>query len=72
MVPLNAKDNGAVGDKSFAVKRPKRQKSHSIGLTLDVIERTKAHADKWTVEDIRKRQKMPADLALKRWPLNPS
>ncbi|MCI0349762.1 MAG: HNH endonuclease family protein [Acidobacteriales bacterium] len=72
MALLNAKDNGAIGDKPFAVKRPVIAQSGHIHLTEDVITRTEESPKLWTMAHIKERQKMMAEHAVKRWPSKPS
>jgi len=66
---INTKDNGAIGDKTFADKRPVIEKSKNILLTLDVLDRTKSNPTLWDGQLIAERQEMMADLAVQRWPL---
>jgi hypothetical protein len=68
---LNAKDNGAIGDKPFDEKLPVIEKSKNIKLTGEVLTCAGAGA-KWTIDAIRKRQRILADLALEKWPINPT
>lgn len=70
MALINSKDNGAIGDKSFAEKRAAIQRSQRICLTLDIIERTKKSPATWGRQEIVERQAMMADLAVARWPLH--
>jgi hypothetical protein len=72
MVLLDAKDNGAIGDKPFKEKRPAYQKSKNFVLTADVVDRTETDPSLWTVAHITARQGRLADLAVKRWPLKSS
>lgn len=66
---LNAKDNGAIGDKPFSDKRPGIEKSQNIFLTKMIVELTSSQPDKWTIDNIRERQRAMADLAVARWPI---
>jgi hypothetical protein len=69
LVLLNAKDNGALGDKSFATKRPVIENSKNIFLTADVLARTESNR-RWTKNEISDRQRVLADLAVRRWALD--
>jgi hypothetical protein len=71
LVLLNAKDNGAIGDKGFAEKRAAIERSSNIHLTKDVITRTES-TGKWTKAEIEGRQGRLADLAILRWPMFPA
>lgn len=65
---MDSKDNGAIGDKPFSIKRPVIEKSKNLLLTADILQRTAA-SGQWTVADIEARQAMMADWAIKRWPI---
>lgn len=71
LVLMNTKDNGAAGDKPFSEKRPFIEKSANIRLTAMVIDLTKTKPDLWGRDQINERQKMLAELAVARWPVDP-
>lgn len=70
MILIDAKDNGAIGDKPFSEKRPVIERSKHFWLTLDVLDRTEG-SELWTKANIEQRQKRMADLAVKLWPVMP-
>ena len=56
LVLLDTKDNGAIGDKPFSVKRPIIAKCQNLRLTADVINRTE-DGSTWTKEHIEERNR---------------
>jgi hypothetical protein len=68
MVLLKADQNRAIGNSDFTTKRAAYAKS-GYYVTRAVAEMQLREPNKWTIEDIRERQKMLAQLAVKTWSL---
>jgi hypothetical protein len=65
MVLLQASENDLIGNSGYAKKKASLAKS-AFSLTREA-----AVYDQWGVEEISKRQKHLAELAVKTWPLKP-